>query len=353
MNFFDAITDTFTNQNLMMVVMSSIIITLLGFFLRKKNIVNETAGKTLSAVLLTVIIPALAFNSFMANIDYDSMIEGIHVLVWGFVLYVILIGVTIPIFAKYKGDRQTVLRLLAIFGSTTFFGIPIISALFGPEAVLLANLFNISYRVFLYSYCYIKMSGLKMEKQNVKDMLLNPIVIATFAGLFIWLFQDWMPQIATGTNDYGYNIYHAVLRVDQTLPVFYRFVTFLSPLASPVAWLAIGMTLAGISIKEASKEKDAWYYSLVKIGFVPVVNLVLLMILVSVGILNISNDGFAAMMIMMATPAATVATAFAIGFDKEQVLASNASLLSTVVAVFTMPLWIVIIEIVQSMGIFG
>ena len=353
MNFFEVVMDTFQNQGLMMVVMSSIIITLLGYMLRKRNIVNETAGKTLSAVLLTVIIPALAFNSFMAPINQESMRQGIDILIWGFVLYIILIAVTIPVFAKYKGDRKTVLRLLTIFGSTTFFGIPIISALYGAEAVLLANLFNIGYRVFLYSYCYVKMSGLKMEKKNIKDMLLNPIVIATFVGLFIWLFQDSLPQVATGTNAYGDNIYHAFLRVDQTLPVFYRFVTFLSPLASPVAWLAIGVTLAGISIKDAAKEKDAWYYSLAKIAIVPIINLVLLVILVSTGILNISNYGFAATMIMMATPAATVATAFAIGFDKEAVLASNASLLSTIVAVFSMPFWIVIIQIFQNMGIFG
>ena len=350
MNIFQIIIDTITNEGLIAVVFSSIFITLLGFYLRKRGTLNETAGKTLSAVLLTVAIPALAFNGFMTNIDYESMRQGIQVLIWGIAIYIVLIIATIPIFAKYKGDEQTVLRMLSIFGSTTFFGIPIISAIYGPEGAMFAALFNIGYRIFLYSYCYIKFSGLKLEGKNIKDMLLNPIVVATFLGLVIWLTQNYMPQVQVAVGD-GYQSF-GFLRIDRTLPWLHRPLTFLQPVASPLAWLAIGATLAEISLKEAAKEKAAWYYTLVKVGFVPAINLVFLLVLSMTGIMPVSQVAFATMMIMMATPAATVATAFAIGFKKEEVLASNCSLLSTIIAVLVMPIWIIIIEIIYNLGIF-
>lgn len=71
-----------------------------------------------------------------------------------------------PFFLSYNKDKQDVLRVLTIFGSTTFFGIPIVAAIYGPTGVMYSSIFNIGYRIFLYSYGYIKMSGLKMELKN-------------------------------------------------------------------------------------------------------------------------------------------------------------------------------------------
>ena len=126
---------------------------------------------------------------------------------------------------KFKGDQQDTMRVLAIFGSTTFFGIPIVTAIYGPTGTLYASIFNIGYRIFLYSYVYIKMSGLKMTMKNVKTMFLNPIVIATFLGLFIWLFQAHLPQVSVNVVDAKTGAkavkQFAFLRFDQTLPQFF------------------------------------------------------------------------------------------------------------------------------------
>lgn len=346
MNIGQLIIETLTNEDLMSAIASSVIIILLGYYLRKKGTLNETAAKTLSAVLLSAAVPALAFSAFMQDINPDTLRQSINVLIWGILVYILLIVVTKPIYSKYTGEKQDVLRVLTIFGSTTFFGIPIIAAIYGAEGAMLAAVFNIGYRIFLYSYGYIKMSGLKMERKNIKTMILNPIVLATFLGLFIWVSQDYLPQVTVGESTVAF------LRVDQTLAWLYRPVTFLSNLASPLAWLSIGATLAEISLGQAAKEKDSWYYTFIKIMMVPLINLVVLTILTVTGIMPVSFVALATMIIMMATPTATVAAAYAIGFDKEALLTSNCSLLSTIVAVFAMPLWIVILEIINGLNIF-
>ena len=46
--------------------------------------------------------------------------------------------------------------------------------------------------------------------------------------------------------------------------------------------------------------------------------------------------------IMLATPPATVAVAYAIKFDREAVLASNVSLLATVLSILAIIFWIVV-----------
>ena len=56
--------------------------------------------------------------------------------------------------------------------------------------------------------------------------------------------------------------------------------------------------------------------------------------------------------IMMAAPTATVAAAYAINYDREALFTSNCSLLSTVVAVIAMPIWIVVLELIKTLGLF-
>lgn len=351
MNFLEIITSTLTDMNIVSSITSTVFIILLGFYCRKKGIFNEQVGKILSKVVLTVALPALAFNAFMQNIDPDTLKQGMNVLVWGILIYIILIFISKPLFIKYKGDRQDTLRVLTIFGSTTFFGTPIVSAIYGPTGVMFSSIFNIGYRIFLYSYGYIKMSGLKMELKNIKTMILNPIIIATFLGLFIWIFQGNLPQVSV-TNTEGVVSQVAFLRIDQTAIWLFKPMTYLAGLASPLAWLSIGATLGECSFKEALSDKTSWYYSFAKVVIVPVINIVLLTILTVTNLLPISFEALATIVIMMAAPTATVAAAYAISFDKDAVLSSNASLLSTLFAVIMTPIWIVILGIINNMGIF-
>lgn len=352
MNFVEILKTTLTDMAIISAITSTVFIILLGFFCRKKGIFNDQVGKILSKVVLTVALPALAFNAFMQDIDSNTLKQGMNVLIWGIVIYIILIIVSKPLFMKYKGDKQDTLRVLTIFGSTTFFGIPIVSAIYGPVGVMFSSIFNIGYRIFLYSYGYIKMSGLKMELKNIKTMFLNPIVLATFAGLFIWVFQGYLPQV-TVTNAEGVAQQVAFLRIDQTAVWLFKPMTYLAGLCSPLAWLAIGSTLGEVSFKDAASDKTSWFYGVCKVILVPALNIILLTVLTMTNILPVSFEALATIVIMMATPTATVAAAYAISFDKEAILASNASLVSTIMAVVMMPIWIVILEIISKTGIFG
>lgn len=358
MNFFDILVKTLTTEGINSAIISTLAIILLGYFCRRKNVFNDGTAKALTNVVLSVSLPALAFNAFLTGINDKTFTTGMGMLVWGIAVYVVLIFLSIPMFAKFKGDSQDTMRVLTIFASTTFFGIPIVTAIYGPTGTLYASIFNIGYRIFLYSYGYIKMSGLKLEAKNLKAMFLNPIVIATFLGLFIWLFQAYLPQVTVPARSgaglgslTGKTTTVAFLRLDQTLPQFRAILNYLGNLASPLAWLAIGSTLGSIDFKKALSDKLAWYHTVTKLVFVPVINIVFLFALKAVG-LPIDLVGLGTVVIMMATPPATVAVAYAISFDKDAVFASNASLLATVGAVVMAPVWIVIIQLIGSLGFF-
>lgn len=346
MNFSEILTGILKNNSIVGAISSSVLIILFGFYLRRKGVFKDGTAKILTDVILSASLPALAFNAFMQDINKTSLMQGINLLIWGFAIYIILIFITKLIYIKYNGDKKVVLEILTTFGSTTFFGIPIISAVYGATGVMYASIFNIAYRVFLYSYAYIKMSGIKADKNNIKQMFLNSIVLATFLGMFIWVFQDSLPQITIGEKSYAF------LRIDKTAFWLFKPMTYLAALSSPLAWLAIGAKLADISLVEAISSRDSWIYSFIKVLVIPFINLIALYILTVTNILPISFVGLASVIIMMATPTATVAAAYAIKFDKESVLTSNCSLLSTIFSVICMPLWIVVLEIIKSLNIY-
>jgi Predicted permeases len=334
-------------------IFSTIFIILLGYYLRKSNKVGDDASKVLTSILLNIALPALAFNAFMSDINDATFTTGLNTFIFGFIAYVILIIITYVYSIKYKGNKLDAMRGLTIFGSTTFFGIPIITAFFGAEGALFANLFNIAYRVFLYSYGLMLFAETKFDLKNLKTIFLNPIVIATFVGFFIWMFQGSLPQVEVATAVNGETVMksYAIFRLDITMPWFIRATTFLANLCSPLAWLAIGMTLAKISFKEAAKNVDSWIYSVVKLFVVPAIFLLIIIIMNMVDVLPLTYLSVAGIIIMLATPPATVAVSFAINYDKEAVLSSNASLLSTILAVAAIIFWLVVLAILNHAGI--
>lgn len=336
--------DTIFDNSTIGAISSSLIIILLGFYLTKNKIFSESFAKTLSTVILTVGLPALSFNSFMKDIDEQSLKNGINILLWGFVFQGALIFLLKAYYFRYKKDEKQALVVLTTLGSTTFFGIPIIEAVYGGEGVIYASIFNISYRVYLYSWAYISFSGLKVDKNNLKTMLFNPIIIATFLGLFIWVFQASLPQVKINGESFAF------LRIDKTAFWIYKPMEYLAMICSPLAWLSIGGTLAKISIKEAISNSTVWVYTFTKTILVPtlgIIGLYIINLFTPISFLTV-----AVATIMMATPPATVAVSYAIKFDRQAILASNCSLVSTVAVIFLMPILILLLGVISSMGIF-
>lgn len=345
MNIIDTIMTTFTNMEFLSAIASTIFIILIGYYCRKTGTFNDKTSKVLSGLVLKLAVPCLAFNAFMKDIDYLQLKQSIDVLIWGFLFLIILIFVTKPIFSRYDNVTSMVMSNLAIFGSTTFFGIPIISAVFGDEGVIYANVFNIGYRVLLYSYCYLQMSSLKFDKNNMKQIFLNPVILLTFAGLLIWVFQDSLPQVSVADGNYAF------LRFDMTAPWIYKPMDYLGSLSSPLAWLAIGSTLGGIPFKDATADSRVWYYAFIKQIIVPLLNVLLILVMNALGLSHMAYVAIATTVVMMATPPATVAVNYAIGFDKQPLLASNASLISTVMAVIAIPIWLIILQMLSQIGL--
>ena len=94
----------------------------------------QNSGKVLSNVLLFSCDSCVSVQSLlMVDINDKTFTTGLKRVYFGFIAYVILILLGELFFIKEKGDRKTTLSVLTTFGSTTFFGIPIINGLLGSD----------------------------------------------------------------------------------------------------------------------------------------------------------------------------------------------------------------------------
>ncbi|WP_406616704.1 AEC family transporter [Mycoplasmopsis adleri] len=309
---------------------------------------------------------------------------------------------TLGLVASKVGDQTTkismtkykmlVIWMMLIFGSTTFFGLPIIDQMYRANGGLLAaNISTIPYRIFLYSFCFIQMSNIKINKNNIKEsskqIFLTPIIICTFVGLILWLTQlipgagasvkdttknidiNGSRAILEGTFGENFHKIYAIKESDKTnwyifkdnswtltnapvgwfelnttMKYLYIPINIISKLCSPLIWLVIGISLAESNLKTAIKDKWVWIYSILKLIVIPLI--VLLLFWAFNKKINMNRNICMAMLIFAATPASTVVTGYAINSNKEVAFTTCASALSTVFSIFILPIFIVVGELV-------
>lgn len=378
-NIGDNLAAAMSNTTLWTNIAKTVIFILLGFIFTKKKLLPAETGKVLTKFVMGVCLPCLAFCSFMKDFTVTEGVGAIVNFVGGFVFYILFIflGKAIFLWVKDKNKRD-VLAVLFAFGSTTFFAYPLVTAIYGKTAGNYFNIMNVAYRVFLYSYAYMVVAGVSLKKGDgessegdvskeqptlgsiLKKVFLNPILIATFAGLLLWVLQaipgtdlvstDWLTTNTATTKV-------AFWRFDVTLPWFYQAANTLGGLASTLILFAIGCTLGKGSVKDAAMDKYAWIWTGIKIIVAPAIVLGILF-----GVEAISKACGYAELITIETvqssvftwlvPPATVAVGYCLAFDKEKEMASHISLISTFGAVLGVILWVIVLVVVESSGFF-
>ena len=350
MNLGKILENILSNNNIIGTISSVLIIILIGFIFTKKKILSEITAENLSKIILFLAIPALSYNAFMQDMDSEKLNQSMSLLIWSIIIHLALIFISSIIFKKYGKSEKDVLRMITIFGSTTVFGIPVIQAVYGDLGAMYASVFNLPYRALLYTYGYITISEVKLKKENIGKIISNPVIVATFLGMGVWIFQKYLPQISINENGIIRN--YGILRIDKTAYWLFKPMQYLAALNAPLSWLSIGITLAGVPLDETLKSKISWKYSILKVSIIPMILISIFVGLKFIAGYEISYIAVATIIIMMATPAATVIATYAINFRKEPLLVSSCSLASSILAVLMIPAFIVLIEILKVMGIF-
>jgi len=127
-----------------------------GYFLRKKEVINESGKKVLAGLLVNLFAPCYGIASLSTQLSIDKLSEYFKYFLVGTILAIVIIFVALP-FAKLLGKNKlerNILKYALAFANIGYFGYPVVGAVFGEEVKALMILFCIPQTIAINTYGY-------------------------------------------------------------------------------------------------------------------------------------------------------------------------------------------------------
>ncbi|MDP4087167.1 MAG: AEC family transporter [Bacillota bacterium] len=304
-------------------IVTIILLILLGFILKKKNIISQNLQKGITDLLIKFIIPFAVFNSFLAPFDWGKAKTSVALIVIALLFYPLMqFVITKVLYFKAPGDADK--KRLFSFGTTysnaVFMGYPFAQALFGNDGLFFASVFNLPYNIFLWSIGFAQFTKQPMNKDGIKATFTNPVIIACLLGYVWWFLQNFVPASA-----------NVVLT-----PIKDVFAT-VGATNTPISMITIGAMLADSRISKVVKDLEVWYFSFSKLLLIPGAMFLVLYLLGFRGwVLAIPT-------VIAAMPTCATGGILAGNYDIQKELAASLITFTTLLSAITAPIWLIVI----------
>lgn len=288
-----------------------ILIILFGLFLGKKQLLKPETNKNLITLLLSVFMPASLFSAFPNSTDESLLNLFFLGLLAGFVIMLVLIFLSKVIFnaSLFKKTLAREAQFAFIFNNATFLGYPIISTTFGEQGIVPYCGFIIAFNLALFSYgLWLFRKSSETETHFLKQVLLNPNIIAVLLGMLVFIFSIELPAFLTSS------------------------IKYVGSATTPLSLLCIGCMLSEAKLKKVLRSWRLLVVSLVQLTIAPLATFLLLKLL-----------GFPEEVVVICTLIQTLPTATSLGLFAEKYggnveESSELVVVSTLCSVITMPI---------------
>lgn len=286
-------------------------IMVVGFFARKKGMINNEVNKGLSQLLLNITLPFMIIASFNIEFTSEILVNGVKLLIYSIIIYIIAIPVSKLLYYRLPQNKSRVLRFITIFSNCGFMGYPVIESIYGKTGVLYTAIFNIPFNILMWIMGILIFTG-SMDLKTIKKILINPGIISTIIGIIIFIFEIKIP-----------------------LPI-YNTLNIVGQMTTPISMLVVGAMLADVKVKDVLSDISIYYGSFVRLIAIP---LIIMLILKAFGV----KDMFLGIpVLIMAMPGAANTAIMAEIYGGDASYASKCVFISTMLSAITIPLLIAI-----------
>lgn len=282
---------------------------MIGYAACKKGNLDEMASSKLSWIVLNVANPMLVIS---AAVNGDGTIQGTELLLTAgiavlmFGIFMILAMILPKILKVNEGDVPFY-KLMTVFNNMAFMGFPVISAVYGSNALLYASVFIFPFNILIYTYGIQVVDQKNSGKFDWKKVCNLGVLSCVVAGV-LYLMKIPVPQF--------------VKSVSQGL----------GNLNGPLSMMVTGIALAKIRICNLFTDVKLLVFAMIKLLVIPILGTLLLKQFIS----NETLCGVA--MIIMATPVASMTMMLAKeNCDNCETIVKGISL-TTLLSVVTIPL---------------
>jgi len=228
------------------------ILILIGYFLKKKDIINEKVEKSLTFILLYICVPGLIIKAFDITYTPEKLRLGLQIVLISVIHSVILIAVNYLLIYKIKDkEKKKILKFGNVITNFGFMGYPVVFQIFGEEGLFFASMYSIPIIILMWTYGLSTFFS-KIGKEEVKNIFLNPGMIALYFGITVFIFSIEIPDL-----------------IDSTLIT-------LGNMTTPLSMFIIGSRLALVKRNEILNDKMIYYGAFVKLILSPILMLIIL-----------------------------------------------------------------------------
>ncbi|MBV7273987.1 AEC family transporter [Clostridium sp. PL3] len=286
------------------------LIMVMGFVLVKTNLLKAEESKSLSVVVLYLVMPCVIINAFQIKYT-ESIQKGLILAFTAAVLIHIVLLILVKILEKIF-HLDAVEKASMMYSNAGNLIIPIVTSILGKEWVIYSSAFISVQLILLWTHG--RMMLCEERKIDLKRIFLNINIITIFFGILLFVTRLQLPDIIIKTLE------------------------SVSVMIGPISMVVVGMLIGNMSFKQIFAYKRIYIVTFLKMIVCPVI---ILLLLKYSGIANLSSNGKMILLISLLatiTPSASAVTQMAQIYEKNGEYASVINVVTTIVCIITMPI---------------
>lgn len=299
------------------IALSTVLTTLLfiapGYLLSKTKKALGDHLSTLSAILIYVLGPCMQVSSFV-KLDFsleDFKYMGLYFVV-SFIVQASFLGLLYLIFRKkFSDSRFRIMNIAMVLGNVGFFGLPMVKALLpdNPEVMCYSSIQVITMNILVFTmgvYCLTQ----DKKYMTIKAAFINPAMFAFLIAVPLYVIgaKNYIPSLVLDAVD------------------------LLGRMTTPVCMLIAGIRLGTVPFKKLWTNPVVYASCFGKMIVFPLFCYAL------VYFLPLPHSFKASILILAATPCASIILNLAEIHHSEMDLSANCILVSTLLSFITLPI---------------
>lgn len=221
-----------------------------GYAAKKLRLMDGEFDRRLSKVIINAALPSMILGSVLTAENLPTLSDILMTFLVSCAAYLVtvIIAYVFITITRISVGHRGVFKFMLCFGNVGFIGFPVLSAIYGPEALIYATVFNLPFNFLVFT-----MGAWFLTQDNTEDVkvtttwrtFLSPAIIACVIAIALTL---------AGI--------HGVPVIGESLET-------LGSLTTPAALLIIGSSLADMPIRELIGGFRMWMMSLFRLLIIP------------------------------------------------------------------------------------
>ena len=290
----------------------------IGYIAKKSKLMTEEFDRSLSKLIVNIALPGMILGSVLTAENLPGLEDIILTFIVSCASYLIAVIVAYLFTAvtRISWRNRGVFKFMLCFGNVGFIGFPVLSAIYGPEALIYATVFNLPFNflVFTMGVWFIAQdSGRGAKVKMGLKTFLTPANIACAIAIVLTLLNV------------------------HSVPIIGDAAKTLGSFTTPGALLIIGSSLADLPVSKLIGGPRLWIASLARLVVSPLIVWALFR-LVPVDPMLIDI-----MVVLCAMPVATNGTMLCYQYGGDSRTMAQGTFVTTVLSIITIPILVMVI----------